>query len=791
MKRFITLIFTLITALSFVACEEFLEYLETQNPDNNENIDDPSMPNKDDDIDSPKGEVWSIMGAFNKWGNSDANGETIPEIPLTYKNGNYIAEITLYRGMGIRLHKDNKWDINLGAKALDDHESGTNTAIRGVDETPFELEHHGPDIFVPVAGRYFVIFNSATFKMQLILIKEVEDVWVLTGSYNDWSEEQITWSEADDPRVFAIDVDLEVGDEVIFSHNGTQCGAIDHCSVVLDREYFSTGTHPYTINATGRHHITLFLNTGIPLATFSCDNPDYTDSIIEEATWGIIGGFSNWENDTIMTLDTDKKCYYAELEMWPTSNNGFKIRKDHSWAENRGLITALDELTYGEHIAVYQNGMNLPLTESGIYHVEYYPHRETILVEFLASTTPPPTPEPPVEGNGDLRIYAHIKDNAWPEMYIWLWNDPLGIYPGGSIWPGFVMPRTEVVNDTLYYVYYLPNELSNQYVSIVFNSGNGEQTQDLDNVVLDCSRYFFIEPSDGTVPTSHYAYEVDPYSLPEQPDTPTTPTLPDEATPPTLPEDSDVDNTKFNHRILVVDHTGINCGYCPMMIDNLLAFEEQYPKWNDHFNLVTNHGGSFAQGDPARSNAAVTVDNYYNVSGYPTLNINFHSAEVLNWGEADFLQLMDQNFNDLVKVGGADAGIAVAVAGDLETVYATVAVKVAVEQEYKVTAWLLESDIYGDQTGATQDYHRIYNYALRNIGGTYSKNDLSGDSIGVIKAGDSVETTFELPIMSTKWKVENMDVLIIVSAKDSSAKWEVVNTALCPINSNVNFEYLE
>lgn len=259
---------------------------------------------------------------------------------------------------------------------------------------------------------------------------------------------------------------------------------------------------------------------------------------------------------------------------------------------------------------------------------------------------------------------------------------------------------------------------------------------------------------------------------------------------PELPEDSDAANTKFNHRLLLVDHTGINCGYCPMMIDNLLAFEDQYPNWASHLNEVTCHAGSLAGGDPANSPAANTVNQFYKPDGYPNLSINFYSATVRNYQQDYFLQLMDQTFNSLVKVNGADAGIAIATSGDSENVYATVSVKAAVEQEYKVTAWLLESKIYGNQAGASADYHKLYNHALRNVGGTYSKNDLSGDSVGVIKVGETAETAFELPVTSSKWKVENMDVLVIVSAKDKTKRWEVVNTAICPVNSSVNYEYL-
>lgn len=260
------------------------------------------------------------------------------------------------------------------------------------------------------------------------------------------------------------------------------------------------------------------------------------------------------------------------------------------------------------------------------------------------------------------------------------------------------------------------------------------------------------------------------------------------ASVPELPADTDAANTKFNHRILLVDHTGIRCGFCPMMIDNLRALHET--EWGNNYNEVTCHAGSLAGGDPANSPAANTVNSFYKPTGYPTLGVNFYGGKVSNSDVGYFLQVMNEKFNTLVKKDGADVGIAIATTGDPEIVYASVGIKAAVEAEYKVTAWLLESGIYGNQEGATQDYHRIFDHALRNIGGPYSNTDLAGSSVGVIKAGETTETGFELPITSSKWNHENMEVLVIVSAKQSN-RWDVVNTAVCPVNETVGFEYLQ
>jgi hypothetical protein len=145
-----------------------------------------------------------------------------------------------------------------------------------------------------------------------------------------------------------------------------------------------------------------------------------------------------------------------------------------------------------------------------------------------------------------------------------------------------------------------------------------------------------------------------------------------------------------------------------------------------------------------------------------------------------------------IKEDGADAGISLAVAGDNTTIYCAAQVKAAVAQEYKVVAWLLESGIYSPaQSGATKDYHKIYDFALRNISGSYSKANISGESIGVLEAGQTHDCAFQLPIISTKWNWEKMGVLVIVSAKDAQGRWEVANAAYCDLGEEKTYEYVE
>ncbi len=259
---------------------------------------------------------------------------------------------------------------------------------------------------------------------------------------------------------------------------------------------------------------------------------------------------------------------------------------------------------------------------------------------------------------------------------------------------------------------------------------------------------------------------------------------------PEVPADPQPEKLAFNHRAVLIDHTGVNCGNCPGMTDKLIALSKT--EWHEHYNEVTCHAGSFASGDPGASAAATALCQMHDVKGWPNIRINFYTAEVQNYAQSAFLQYMAQALEGYIKKDGADVGIAMAVEGDATNIYCAAQVKAKEAKEYKVVAWLLESNIYSpNQAGATKDYHKIYNYALRNISGEYSRNNVAGESVGVIEAGKTYDCAFTLPIVSTKWNWENMGVLVIVSAKDANNRWEVVNSAYCPVKESKAYEYVE
>lgn len=266
---------------------------------------------------------------------------------------------------------------------------------------------------------------------------------------------------------------------------------------------------------------------------------------------------------------------------------------------------------------------------------------------------------------------------------------------------------------------------------------------------------------------------------------------------PTIPVDPQPENFAFNHRAVLIDHTGLGCGNCPNMMDNLHAYAET--SMAKHYNEVTCHGGGYASmtGDPAYSTAANILDQYQGTTyalftGYPAIVLNFRGANIGNYGYTYFKQYLDAALNAYIKKDGADVGIAMTVEGDEDKLLCAAQIKVAVDGDYYVNAWLLESDIYSpSQSGATKELHKWYNFALRNVSEEITKTNISGLNIGQLKAGDTYDYACELEITSTRWAWENMGVLVIVSAVNDRGGVEIVNSTYCPIGEDKQFEYVE
>ncbi len=248
---------------------------------------------------------------------------------------------------------------------------------------------------------------------------------------------------------------------------------------------------------------------------------------------------------------------------------------------------------------------------------------------------------------------------------------------------------------------------------------------------------------------------------------------------PALPEDAQPENTVFNHRILLVDHTGNTCGYCPQMMKALKTVSETGDYHSKYYEAMAH---TYSNGDPAFSGAASVVSNHHGVNSYPTLTYNFYHTTQSSYNDAHIMGQIDA----LWKAEGADAGIAAAATLASKSVIVNTEVKAAKENDYHITAWLLEDGIYAKQTNATEEWMNTHDNAIRQ---RVSSDDITGVDLGTIAAGETKSTALTLNIVGNKWNRDNLKVMVIVSAKNEKGQFEVANVAICPMNDVVTYDY--
>lgn len=247
---------------------------------------------------------------------------------------------------------------------------------------------------------------------------------------------------------------------------------------------------------------------------------------------------------------------------------------------------------------------------------------------------------------------------------------------------------------------------------------------------------------------------------------------------PALPEDTDAANTSFKHRILLVDHTGNTCGYCPQMMKALKEIEESGDFDGKYYEAMSH---SYANTDPAFSGAAASISSHYGLQGYPTLTYNFYHPTSSSYNA----EHIKGQINALWKES-ADAGIAASTNMAAKSVVVNAEVKAAVDGEYSITAWLLEDGIYAKQTNATAEWMNTHNNAIRQAATTLP---LTGYELGALKAGETAEQILNLTIARDTWNRDNMKVMLIVSKKGDNKKFDVANVVICPINDSVTYDY--
>lgn len=258
---------------------------------------------------------------------------------------------------------------------------------------------------------------------------------------------------------------------------------------------------------------------------------------------------------------------------------------------------------------------------------------------------------------------------------------------------------------------------------------------------------------------------------------------------PEFPEDSNPESYDFNQRMLIVDHTGLGCAYCPG-VKQAIHDTQAKAEYKDKFNVV--YAYTFSSQEVCYSSAARTLWNYYvgvcstgdKLTGYPSFTTNYCFNYTGKYN-------LEQRIDDLwVENPAASIAYAAEIVGDKIVVSASV--KSSVSQQYKLSLWVLENDIYANQTAATAEWMNTHSSVMRDAPTGVSNSDISGIDFGYVEAGTTLSRIFEFDLFcANHWKKENFSLIAVLSApsEEYNGKYEVVTTAMCDFGSSVGFDY--
>ena len=153
------------------------------------------------------------------------------------------------------------------------------------------------------------------------------------------------------------------------------------------------GKYRVYLNLNNPDNITYELNAkayGIEEGTTPEPEPE-PETPVEVKGWNLIGVGGNWDNDVLMS---DVSGFRAALDVALKAGEGFKLRLDGKWDDNRGLKVGegVEEenvtIAVGEALDVVKNGKNMTVPADGNYDIYYDNANEKLYVLTAGSNVP-------------------------------------------------------------------------------------------------------------------------------------------------------------------------------------------------------------------------------------------------------------------------------------------------------------------------------------------------------------------------------------------------------------------
>lgn len=263
------------------------------------------------------------------------------------------------------------------------------------------------------------------------------------------------------------------------------------------------------------------------------------------------------------------------------------------------------------------------------------------------------------------------------------------------------------------------------------------------------------------------------------------------AIPPRM-EDPNPEKLDFKRRIMLIDHTGSGCKFCPYMLAALddISHDDNY---KDKFVLTAVH--SFA-GDPLCPDNTTTsaISNAMGVTSWPTVIFDMASYignVTYEANKANLMSIIDSR----LAAAPAKAGISATMAMGNGLVVVRMTIKAAEAGRYAVGAWLLEDNLYAAQlnAGMSEDGYDFsnHNHVARWVD---SGNSFVGHPVNEdreVAKGELVDYLFQIPI-SDEYKIEDCYLCLFVTTPGQNGAFSVTNVVTSKsLTESVNFEYAE
>lgn len=260
-------------------------------------------------------------------------------------------------------------------------------------------------------------------------------------------------------------------------------------------------------------------------------------------------------------------------------------------------------------------------------------------------------------------------------------------------------------------------------------------------------------------------------------------------------EDPNPTSTSFKRRAMVMQFTGTKCGYCPYIIEPLetMAADAAY---KDKFSWAAIH--TFTTDDPAAPcnssdyNELYFAKAYDGISGYPTVLFDL-TSQVGNLGSvaANLANLKKAVDNSVANPAAAGISATMTLDENNRVVTARVSVKAKDAKVYRVSMWVLEDKIRGDQNGSTtiKWHDNALRYVARGADGSADYYGYPLNEGKAMSAGQVCDYVFAVNISNLSVNLANCQLLFFVTTSVGTS-YTVVNSAVTKdLKTAMPFEY--